>query len=83
MDEAEAKKLLESLKELQEDNNELHFPCPRCGCPMLSPMSENFLSRYADVYICPMCGTDEGVRAANGMQQMPLNYWYAITDYLT
>ena len=82
MDEAEAKKLLESLKELQEDNNELSFPCPRCGHKMEKPAINNALSRHANVYICPGCSTDEGWRISEGKASMPLQKWSAIRKLL-
>ena len=36
--------------------------CPRCGCPdMIDGLSRNCLSRFADVYICRDCGTEEAI----------------------
>lgn len=38
------------------------LPCPRCGLFKMSPkLSDNALSRRADVYVCSMCGTDEAL----------------------
>ena len=37
--------------------------CPRCGINKLeSPLEHNVLSRHADIYICPDCGTNESLR---------------------
>lgn len=81
MGEDEAKKLLESLKELQEDNTEIPFPCPRCGHKMQTPVVRNALSRYADVYICSVCGFDEAVRYMEEQVPLPLNKWAMILSF--
>ena len=53
--------------------------CPRCGKRELEPIEvRNALSRHADVYICSVCGTDEGMRDAFGMA-IPLEDWYMNT----
>ena len=53
--------------------------CPRCGKKELDPIEvRNALSRYADVYICSVCGTDEGMRDAFGMA-ISLEDWYMNT----
>lgn len=50
----EAKKLIESLREMQEDEApDYTFPCPRCGNERMDKKPvRNALSRRADVYIC-------------------------------
>lgn len=74
MSEEKAKALIESLKPLQEERQ--HFPCPRCGHDRMdceNPV-RNALSRYADVYICDECGTDEALSGMFGVR-LPLNEW--------
>ena len=73
----EAKKLVESLKPLQEDCREggYIFPCPRCGYNrMYGTAEKNALSRHANVYVCNACGTEEAVMDMAG-EQLPLNQW--------
>jgi superfamily II helicase len=37
--------------------------CPRCGMGVIeSELINNPLSRYADLYICESCGSDEAFR---------------------
>ncbi len=50
--------------------------CLRCGKPMPQNLSESTLSRYADVGICPDCGTDEAMRDY-AKNPIPLRDWYA------
>lgn len=56
------------------------FLCPRCSKErMKKRISTNALSRYADVYICDLCGTDEAIRDSVG-RQLPLNEWGCVSD---
>ena len=72
----EAKKLLESLGDLQKDGTVAGFPCPRCGRnTMKQVLVQNALSRYANVYICDDCGTDEAILDMKGTGPLPLNEW--------
>jgi len=50
------------LKLIQADGQP--HPCPRCGTGTAS--TRTALSRYANVYICDECGTDEAIRDAAG-----------------
>lgn len=51
-------RLLLDLKARQDAGE--HMPCPRCGLDTMQyPPVRNALSRLADVYVCPVCGTDE------------------------
>lgn len=70
----DAKKLVESLKELQEQG--VKFPCPRCGHDRMdvNPI-RNSLSRYAYVYICNECGTEEAMMDFTGMEPLPFEKW--------
>lgn len=65
------------IKKISKDQEAgLHLPCPRCGCDSMYPKpSRNALSRYADVYICSMCGTDEAI---NG--HLPFDNWSAVKE---
>ena len=51
--------------------------CLRCGRSLRSRIEENALSRALDVYICPECGMDEGLRDATG-EVLPIQKWHAI-----
>jgi len=62
-DELEAKAALERFGKVQTPR----ITCPRCGKPtMKEPLHTNALSRYADVYVCDMCGTAEALIAFAG-----------------
>lgn len=73
----EAKKLIESLMQLQEDNiRDYVFPCPRCGHDRMDKKPvRNALSRRANVYICDTCGMEEALLDAAGKEPLPLNEW--------
>jgi len=60
------KKLIEALKPLQISGNA--YPCPRCGRETMKTdrPATNAISRYADVYICDECGTEEALLDAQG-----------------
>ena len=52
--------------------------CPRCGKNTLAtPLINNPMSRYADVYICDECGDDEALSDYCG-EPMPLEEWVAV-----
>lgn len=74
MSEARAKALIESLKPLQIERR--HFPCPRCGRDRMDceNPARNATSRYADIYICDQCGTEEAMNSMFGIR-VPLNEW--------
>ena len=49
--------------------------CPRCGrMTVKDRLHTNALSRYADVYICDACGTDEALRDWSG-NPLPDGEW--------
>ena len=75
-----AKKLVESLKPRQLAGEA--FPCPRCGRQTLKTEhpATNALSRYADVYICDGCGTDEALLDMTG-SQLPLTAWSMVRSF--
>jgi len=51
------------LKAEQDISIENPLPCPRCGqYRMLPKVHRNSLSRHEQIYVCPICGTDEAVR---------------------
>lgn len=79
----EAKKLIESLMKLQEDNTSNYvFPCPRCGHDRMDikPV-RNALSRRANVYICNACGMEEALLDATGKDPLPLNEWSMVKGF--
>lgn len=72
----EAKILIESLKDRQLAGE--HLPCPRCGKDnMDQSAARNAMSRYAEVYICSDCGTDEAIRDYAGSEPIPFRKWAA------
>ena len=84
MTEKQAKILLESLRDLQNNpvENSIPFPCPRCGQHRMKAKAEaNSLSRYEDLYICNVCGRDEAIRELQEMQPLPLDQWGMIRGF--
>lgn len=81
--EEEAKRLVESLLPLQEDNSDPYvFPCPRCGHDQMdhNPV-RNALSRRAKVYICDKCGMDEAMRDMAEMPPLPFTQWGMVLGF--
>lgn len=67
-----AKRIVDEFAQKQVDGVHL---CPRCGrLTIKDRLTTNALSRYADVYICDACGTDEAVRELKG-DTLPLRDW--------
>lgn len=66
--------IIKKIKVMQEKKCVL--PCPRCGQDKMSHKdpARNALSRFADVYICDDCGTDEALRDFFGCS-IPLENW--------
>lgn len=53
-------KIIEKWSKAQKDGKDL--PCPRCGRnTMKKSVFSNSLSRRANIYICPDCGTAEAI----------------------
>lgn len=66
--------LLNSLGKLQQLGE--IGRCPRCGHQHLDRnLMLNALSRHADVYICPSCGTEEALMAAAHKDPLPFPEW--------
>ena len=63
--------------ELFSPDAELPPLCLRCGNPLDGQLAVNALSRYANVYICQMCGTDEALLDAYAKPRV-LTDWHAI-----
>lgn len=76
-----AKNLIEGLMKLQEQK--VYLPCPRCGHYRMDTDNpvRNALSRYAKVYICDQCGTDEAIRDFCNAEPMPLNEWAMVVGF--
>lgn len=54
------KAMLLDLKARQDKGE--HMPCPRCGRDTMKPeIHTNALSRYAGIYVCDACGTEEAI----------------------
>lgn len=67
-----AKKAVDDFAARQKDG--VHI-CPRCGrMTVKDRLHTNALSRYADIYICDMCGMDEAIKDTTG-QALPLKEW--------
>lgn len=75
-----AKKLVEPLKSMQLAGKV--FPCPCCGRYTMKTErpATNALSRYADVYICDECGTDEALLDMTG-SRLPLTAWSMVRSF--
>jgi len=68
----DAKKKIKAFAKVQTDG--IRF-CPRCGkMTVKDRLHTNALSRYAKVYICDACGTDEAIRDWAGCV-LPLADW--------
>lgn len=68
--------LLKAHKDLQLNDCIPVLACPRCGRALMRRKPElNALSRYADVYICNECGTEEAMLDISG-EPLPLQDWY-------
>ena len=62
-DEHRAKEALERFGKVQT----ARITCPRCGKPdMRDPIHTNALSRFANVYVCDMCGMAEALLSYTG-----------------
>lgn len=68
------KEIIERLVEANEGMKVSHI-CPRCGKVMCEDNALNSVSRYADVYICSDCGTDEAMRGAFGGGSLAFSEW--------
>lgn len=82
--EEEAKKLVESLLLMQEKPSASGyvFPCPRCGYDRMHPVvAQNALSRYAHVYICNECGTDETMLDIAGKPPILFSEWGMVMGF--
>lgn len=78
--EADAKRIIERLKALQEEGD--IFPCPRCGRnKMHKDTVKNSLSRYVDVYICNECGTEESMLDLIN-KPLPITEWSLAKTFL-
>lgn len=66
--EAYAKQRLNSLKKSLTPDS----PCPRCGGKM---DRRNAVSRYADLDICPDCGTEEALLDLAGKPKRASQWW--------
>lgn len=71
LDEQQAKAALEWFAKVQT----AQITCPRCGkVTMKDPIHTNALSRFADVYVCDMCGMAEALISHAG-QPPKLRNW--------
>ena len=58
--------------------------CPRCGkMNMREEQVLNSLSRYADVYICADCGTEEAMADWTGDEVLPFEKWAVMQNSST
>lgn len=71
LEEYQAKAALERFGKMQT----ARITCPRCGKPaMKDPIHANALSRFADVYVCDMCGMAEALTALTGASPQLRNW---------
>lgn len=79
--EKQAQRLVESMLKIQEGGSADAFPCPRCGhSSMRHENEENALSRHANVYICPECGTQEALLDMRN-EQLPFLSWGMVRGF--
>ena len=79
--EKQAQRLIESMLKIQEGGSADAFPCPRCGHnSMRHENEENALSRHANVYICPECGTQEALLDMRN-EQLPFLSWGMVRGF--
>ncbi|MBR5091036.1 MAG: gamma-glutamylcyclotransferase [Ruminiclostridium sp.] len=65
-----------NFAKLQKHGINTHI-CPRCGdYSMEKNLYHNSLSRFADIYVCPTCGMEEGIMAFKG-EKNKFSEWYA------
>jgi len=66
----------------QDTSIENPLPCPRCGqYRMLPKVHRNSLSRHEQIYVCPICGTDEAVRVHSDTV-LPTSEWWICGEIL-
>ena len=70
-DEQIIKGTIEHYKQMQ--GKQEYLQCPKCGLERME--RRNALSRQFDIQICPACGTDEALRAANN-DVLPASEWW-------
>ena len=76
-----AKGIIRLYSEMQQKNIDTPMPCPRCGKNDILAGYRNALSRRADIYICPDCGTAEALEDS-AHNPLPLTEWYIVTEIL-
>ena len=77
-----AKGIIRTIKEMQDSSLLYELPCPRCGhMRMKRDLTENALSRHADIYICSECGENEALRDAEN-DVLPVVAWYIVNEIL-
>lgn len=57
--------------------------CPRCGLLAIKPrLRTNALSRLEkpEIYVCDVCGTEEGMESVPGNAKKPITDWAAVKD---
>ena len=75
-----AKNVITAFAEIQKIG--FPMPCPRCGKFNMSMIiTKNSLSRQADIYVCEVCGMDEGMRAFRKMI-LPMFDWWIIRELM-
>lgn len=66
--------MLNEIKKQQKQGT--YKPCPRCGQYLMNNnLYRNALSRYADIYICDSCGSDEAFNDFLDRPPLPLADW--------
>jgi predicted RNA-binding Zn-ribbon protein involved in translation (DUF1610 family) len=72
----DAKTIIDQVADIQRSGKKTL--CPRCGRDSMNEkLARNALSRYARVYICDDCGTDEALRDLYD-EVLPLTAWDAV-----
>jgi len=74
-DEQIIKGIIEFYKQMQEKQECPN--CPRCGLERMA--RRNALSRQFEIDVCPECGSDEAIRAANN-DALPVSEWWIVRE---
>ena len=78
------KKLFAGLA-CEQQKKEFTTTCPRCGKNTFSSehIALNATSRYENVLVCDLCGTDEAMRSFERKPALPAYQWHYIRNILS
>lgn len=69
----------EKAKQNGKKRGDVFDICPRCGKNYLQfPLVLNATSRFADVYVCSQCGTEEALSFIRPSYSISLDNWFGV-----